>query len=81
MRTRVDFKVVKEAARVEAILERYGLPFETKGKELVVRCPFHDDERPSLRVNVEKNVFKCFACDVGGDVIAFVAKKEDVSLR
>jgi DNA primase len=81
MRTRVDFKVVKEAARFEAILERYGLSFETKGKELLVRCPFHDDEKPSLRVNVEKKVFKCFACDVGGDVIAFVARKEDVSLR
>ena len=35
-------------------------------------CPFHDDSRPSLSVNVDSGAFKCFACGVkGGDVLAF----------
>ena len=35
-------------------------------------CPFHEDSRPSLVVNMDKGAFKCFACGAkGGDVIAF----------
>ena len=35
-------------------------------------CPFHNDSRPSLRVNVEVGCFKCMSCGThGGDVLAF----------
>jgi DNA primase len=35
-------------------------------------CPFHDDARPSLRVNVETGGYRCMACGTkGGDVLAF----------
>ena len=50
-----------------------------KGRELAGLCPFHDDHRPSLGVNPEKQIFKCFACGAGGDVIKFVQMKEGLS--
>lgn len=35
-------------------------------------CPFHEDSRPSLRVNVEHGGFRCLGCGAhGGDVLAF----------
>lgn len=30
-------------------------------------CPFHDDQKPSLSINVETGQFNCFACDIGGN--------------
>lgn len=35
-------------------------------------CPFHQDTRPSLRVNVATGAFRCMTCGAhGGDVLAF----------
>jgi DNA primase len=50
-----------------------------KGREMVGLCPFHDDHRPSLNVNVTKQIFKCFSCGAGGDVFKFVQMRESLS--
>ena len=47
-----------------------------KGKEMVGLCPFHDDKRPSMNVSAVKQIFKCFACGAGGDVIKFIMLRE-----
>lgn len=81
MKTWVDFKAIREAASFEDVLARYGIEGKREGREVLIRCPFHDDEKPSCRVNVEKKVFHCFACDAKGNVLDFVALKEDVPLK
>ncbi len=43
-----------------------------KSGEPTVRCPFHEDRRPSLRINIQKQVWRCDPCGIGGDVFAFV---------
>ena len=40
--------------------------------EPAVRCPFHEDSHPSLRINTQKQVWRCDPCGIGGDVFAFV---------
>jgi DNA primase len=45
---------------------------------MVGLCPFHTDHRPSLYVHPEKQIFKCFACGAGGDVIKFVQLRENL---
>ena len=50
-----------------------------KGREMVGLCPFHEDHKPSLNVNPDKQIFKCFACSAGGDVIKFVQMREGLS--
>jgi DNA primase len=77
----VDFRAVKEAAGFEPILARYGIELAPKGKELVGRCPFHEESRPSFRVNTEKRVFHCFGCGAKGNVLDFVARKEGISIK
>lgn len=47
-------------------------PLQSKGKDHVGVCPFHDDHKPSMSVSDSKGVFKCFACGAGGDAIKFV---------
>jgi len=42
-------------------------------------CPFHQDTNPSLSVNLEKGIFNCFACGIGGDVFDFYQKIRQVS--
>ncbi|MEX0712986.1 MAG: DNA primase [Pirellulales bacterium] len=41
-------------------------------------CPWHDDSRPSLQVNPERQSFRCFVCNLGGDIFSFVMKMENV---
>lgn len=62
---------------IDVISEHLNL--EKKGKEMVGLCPFHTDHRPSMYVNPEKQIFKCFACGAGGDVLKFVQMRENLT--
>ncbi|MBN2233113.1 MAG: DNA primase [Deltaproteobacteria bacterium] len=42
-------------------------------------CPFHREKTPSFMVHREKRIFHCFGCGVGGDVITFLMKVEQLS--
>ena len=55
------------------------LALKRKGREMVGLCPFHDDHRPSFNVNPAKQIFKCFACGAGGDVVKFIQMRENLS--
>lgn len=50
-----------------------------QGRGFVCVCPFHDDRRPSLQINPDRQIWKCWVCDIGGDVFSFVMKKEAVT--
>jgi len=42
-------------------------------------CPFHEDNNPSLSVNLENGLVKCFGCGFEGDIFTFHQRKYDVS--
>ncbi|OGW47129.1 MAG: DNA primase [Nitrospirae bacterium RBG_13_41_22] len=42
-------------------------------------CPFHSEKTPSFMVSQAKQIFHCFGCGVGGDVISFLMKHENLS--
>ena len=52
-----------------------------QGRNYVGICPWHDDSRPSLNVNPQRQSWKCWVCDVGGDVFSFVMKAEGLEFR
>jgi DNA primase len=42
-------------------------------------CPFHEDTKPSLRINVERGAYRCMVCGArGGDVLAFHMHKHSM---
>ena len=51
------------------------------GKGLVGLCPWHDDSRPSFQVNPERQTFRCWVCNLGGDVFSFLMKMEKLEFR
>ncbi|MEZ6073608.1 MAG: DNA primase [Pirellulales bacterium] len=57
------------------------LSLQRKGRKFVAHCPWHDDRRPSLQIDPERQSFKCFVCDIGGDVFSFVMRMENVEFR
>jgi len=70
---------LKDSLRIEDVIGAYvHLEHKAGGKCLGI-CPFHDDSHPSMSVHKKKQIFKCFSCDVGGDVFAFIQKREQCS--
>ncbi len=49
-----------------------------RGNDLVGLCPFHGEKSPSFHVHPDRGFFKCFGCGVGGDVLTFVQKHENI---
>lgn len=60
---------------IKEVLENY-LSFKRAGSQFVALCPFHSERTPSFYIHRRKNIFKCFGCDAGGDVIAFIMQYE-----
>lgn len=49
-----------------------------RGRNMVGLCPFHGEKTPSFNVYTENGSFYCFGCGVGGDVISFEMKIENL---
>jgi len=71
------FQVQQANDIVDVVSEHVSL--KKKGREMLGLCPFHDDHRPSMNVNPQKQIFKCFACGAGGDVFKFVQMRENLT--
>lgn len=77
---RIPKDQVVDASDIVAVVgERVAL--QRKGKEFVGLCPFHNDTRPSMSVSPTKQIFKCWSCGAGGDVIKFVQLSERTDFR
>ena len=71
---------VRQAVDIVDLVGSY-VQLRRQGRNFVGLCPWHDDSRPSLQVNPERQSFKCWVCDVGGDVFSFVMKAEGLEFR
>lgn len=81
----VDFREVRSRITMENVLLHYGVldTFKRTGTRLSGPCPIHGGSNPTqFRVDTEKNLWNCFSeCKHGGNVLDFIAKKEDVSIH
>ena len=73
-------KDVLKQADIVKVVSAY-LPVIKKGKDYLAKCPFHDDNNPSMHISPELQIFKCFVCGTSGNAIGFVSKYEHLSFR
>jgi DNA primase len=71
---------VRQAIDIVDLVGGY-IQLRRQGRNFVGLCPWHDDSRPSLNVNPDRQSWKCWVCDVGGDVFSFVMKAEGLEFR
>jgi DNA primase len=71
---------VRQAVDIVDLVGSY-VQLRRQGRNFVGLCPWHDDSKPSLQVNPERQSFKCWVCDLGGDVFSFVMKAEGLEFR
>ncbi|NPB09455.1 MAG: DNA primase [Thermodesulfobacteria bacterium] len=64
---------IKETVNIVDVISEY-VALKRSGRNYLGLCPFHADRKPSFVVNEEKQIFRCFGCGVGGDVIGFYMK-------
>lgn len=77
----VDVKEqVRQATDIVDLVGQY-LQLRRQGRNYVALCPWHDDSRPSLQVNPERQSWKCWVCDIGGDVFSFLMQMEGIEFR
>jgi len=62
---------VKEASDIVDVIGRH-LELKRSGSAFKALCPFHQEKTPSFMVNPARQIFHCFGCDTGGDVIRFI---------
>ena len=55
------------------------LPLTKQGRNYKAICPFHNDTRPSLSISPDKQIYKCFVCDSGGNVFTFLQNHLKIS--
>lgn len=67
----MEISEIKQHLTIETVLSHYDL---RPDKHHLLKCPFHDDKDPSLKIYPETNTFNCFGCGATGDVIEFIER-------
>ncbi|GGI43439.1 DNA primase [Paenibacillus marchantiophytorum] len=72
---------------IEAVLKRHDIVdvigrhvhLSKQGHYMKGLCPFHSEKSPSFTVTPEKQIYRCFGCNVGGNLIRFIMEIEGLS--
>lgn len=68
---------LKSRSDISDVISGY-VNLKRRGRNLVGLCPFHSEKTPSFNIYPENGSFYCFGCGVGGDVITFIMKIENL---
>ena len=66
---------VREANDVVDVVSDY-VQLKRSGRNFFGRCPFHNEKTPSFSVSSDKQIYHCFGCGAGGNVINFIMEHE-----
>ena len=66
---------IRSTADIVEVVSGY-VQLKKRGRNFFGLCPFHDEKTASFSVNSERQIYKCFGCNVGGGVINFIMEIE-----
>ncbi len=69
---------IRQTINIVDLIGEY-IQLTPKGRMYVGLCPWHNDSKPSLQVDPERQTFRCWVCADGGDIFSFIMKMENVS--
>ncbi|HOH89814.1 MAG TPA: CHC2 zinc finger domain-containing protein, partial [Bacillota bacterium] len=69
-------EIIEKNDIVDVISEYMTL--KRSGSNYMALCPFHSEKTPSFSVSPSKQIFNCFGCGFGGNVITFIQKIERI---
>ncbi|AZO95029.1 DNA primase [Halocella sp. SP3-1] len=69
---------LKDRANIVELVSDY-LSLKKAGKNYKGLCPFHQEKTPSFNVDPEKQLYYCFGCGAGGDIISFLMEIENTT--
>ena len=69
---------IKDNSDIVDIIGEY-VDLKKAGSSYKGLCPFHNEKTPSFTVDKKKQLFHCFGCGAGGDVVSFIMQKEGLS--
>jgi len=72
----MEIRDIKQRLSILQVLSHYGLK---PGHTNHIKCPFHEDDKPSCCIYPETNTFHCFGCGANGDQVEFIEKYEKCS--
>jgi DNA primase len=72
----MEITEIKQRLSILSVLSHYNLKPDRSNH---IKCPFHEDDKPSCRIYTETNTFHCFGCGTKGDTIEFIQKKEGIT--
>ena len=70
---------IRSRSDIVEVISECGIALRPAGRDFKALCPFHTEKTPSFTVSVQKQIFYCFGCQTGGNVISFVEKHEGKS--
>ncbi len=71
---------IKNSNDIVDIISQYVI-LKRSGRNFFGLCPFHKEKTPSFSVSPDKQIFHCFGCGAGGNVIHFTSKIENVDFK
>lgn len=72
------FSFIKSRVSIHDVISEYAT-LKKAGTYYKGRCPFHHEKTASFTVSPHKEIYYCFGCHSGGDVISFISKIENCS--
>lgn len=81
MSNKIPDSVINDVRRSHNIVDIIGeyVQLRKRGKNYFGLCPFHEEKTPSFSVTDEKQIFHCFGCGKGGNVITFLMEVENLT--
>lgn len=73
-----DVQMVKSSVTMRQIAGMYGYEVTRSG---FMKCPFHSDDTPSMKVYDGQGGYCCFACHAAGDIIEFVREHDGLEFE
>ena len=71
---------VKSSNDIVDVISQY-ISLKRSGRNYFGLCPFHNEKSPSFSVSPDKQIFHCFGCGVGGNIITFISKIEGIGFK